>query len=138
RREGRSDRAALPALGPRGGRRMTRRTALYRRLFAYVRPYVPMLLVGGLLALVVAAMEGAVAWLVKPAMDDIFLKRDLVALRVLPLLLLGAYVAKGLARYGQSYLMASVGERVIANLRAELYAHLQAMPLSYFAQRHSA
>jgi len=117
---------------------MTRRAVLYRRLFAYVRPYVPMLLVGGLLALVVAAMEGAVAWLVKPAMDDIFLKRDLVALRVVPLLLFGAYVGKGLARYGQSYLMAAVGERVIARLRAEVYAHLQSMPLAYFASRHSA
>jgi subfamily B ATP-binding cassette protein MsbA len=116
----------------------SRRLALYRRLFVYVRPYVPLLIVGGMLALVVAAMEGAVAWLVKPAMDDIFLKRDLVALRLVPLLLLGAYVAKGLARYGQSYLMASVGERVIARLRAEVYAHLQSMPLAYFASRHSA
>jgi subfamily B ATP-binding cassette protein MsbA len=117
---------------------MTKHLALYRRLFLYVRPYVPVLVIGGLLALVVAAMEGAVAWLVKPAMDDIFLKRDLVALRLVPLLLLGAYVAKGLARYGQSYLMASVGERVIAALRAEVYKHLQAMPLAYFASRHSA
>ncbi|MBM3220403.1 MAG: ABC transporter ATP-binding protein [Candidatus Rokubacteria bacterium] len=117
---------------------MTSQLTLYRRLFTYVRPYVPVLIAGGLLALVVAAMEGAVAWLVKPAMDDIFLKRDLVALRVVPLLLLGAYVVKGLSRYGQSYLMASVGERVIARLRAEVYTHLQAMPLAYFAQRHSA
>jgi ATP-binding cassette, subfamily B, bacterial MsbA len=117
---------------------MTSRATLYRRLFTYVRPYVPVLILGGLLALVVAAMEGAVAWLVKPAMDDIFLKRDLVALRVVPLLLLGAYLAKGVARYGQSYLMAAVGERVIARLRAEVYAHLQSMPLAYFADRHSA
>jgi subfamily B ATP-binding cassette protein MsbA len=114
------------------------RLALYRRLFAYVRPYLPTLVIGGLLALVVAAMEGAVAWLVKPAMDDIFLRRDLAALRVVPVLLLGAYLMKGLARYGQSYLMASVGERVIARLRAEVYTHLQAMPLAYFATRHSA
>jgi subfamily B ATP-binding cassette protein MsbA len=117
---------------------MTSRTSLYRRLFTYVRPHVPVLILGGLLALVVAAMEGSVAWLVKPAMDDIFLKRDLVALRVLPLLLFSAYVAKGLARYGQSYLMAAVGERVIARLRAEVYAHLQSMPLAYFTSRHSA
>jgi subfamily B ATP-binding cassette protein MsbA len=116
----------------------TSRTTLYKRLFVYVRPYVPTLVIGGVLALVVAAMEGSVAWLVKPAMDDIFLKRDMVALRVVPLLLLGAYLAKGLARYGQSYLMASVGERVIARLRAEVYGHLQTMPLAYFASRHSA
>ena len=114
------------------------RLSLYGRLYVYVRPHVPILIVGSVLALVVAAMEGAVAWLVKPAMDDIFLKRDMVALRLVPLMLLGAYIAKGVARYGQSYLMASVGERVVARLRAEVYAHLQKMPLAYFATRHSA
>ena len=117
---------------------MSGRLVLYRRLLGYVRPYVGVLVIGGVLAVVVAAMEGAVAWLVKPAMDDIFLKRDLVALRVIPLALLGAYLLKGLARYGQSYLMAAVGERVIARLRADVYTHLQAMPLAYFASRHSA
>ena len=111
---------------------------IYRRLFVYLRPYVGTLIVGGLLALVVAAMEGAIAWLVKPAMDDIFIRRDLTMLRVLPLALFGAYVVKAAARYGQSYLMAAVGERVIAALRGALYRHIQQMPLSFFADVHSA
>ena len=34
--------------------------------------------------------------------------------------------------------MASVGERVIAKLRHDLYVHIQDMPLSFFASRHSA
>jgi len=71
-------------------------------------------------------------------MDDIFLKRDLLMLKLLPLALLGAYVLKGAGRFGQSYLMASVGERVIARIRRELYAHIQGMPLSFFASLHSA
>jgi ATP-binding cassette, subfamily B, bacterial MsbA len=112
--------------------------ALYGRLFAYVRPHVPALVAGGTLALVVAAGEGAIAWLVKPAMDDIFIRQDMAMLRLIPLLLLGAYLVKALARYGQSYLMASVGERVIARLRRELYLHIQRMPLAFFARVHSA
>jgi ATP-binding cassette, subfamily B, bacterial MsbA len=113
-------------------------TALYRRLMRYLRPHVPALIVGTVLAVVVAAMEGAIAWLVKPAMDDIFIRRDVVMLTVIPLLFLGAYVCKGLSRYGQSYLMAAVGERVVAALRRDLYAHIQGMPLSFFTSRHSA
>ena len=46
-------------------------------------------------------------------------------LRLIPLLLLGAYLVKGAARYGQSYLMAAVGERVVATLRRDLYTHIQ-------------
>ena len=40
--------------------------AIYRRLLPLMRPYFSVLVLGSLLALVVAAMEGAIAWLVKP------------------------------------------------------------------------
>ncbi len=118
--------------------RVSHAATVYRRLFVYLRPHLPVLVFGGLLAVLVAAMEGAIAWLVKPAMDEIFIKRDTAMLRVIPVLLLGAYVVKAIARYGQSYFMAAVGERVIALLRRNLYAHIQRMPLSFFADLHSA
>jgi ATP-binding cassette, subfamily B, bacterial MsbA len=114
------------------------RADLYRRLLRYLRPHAGALVIGTVLAVVVAAMEGAIAWLVKPAMDDVFIRRDATMLKLIPLLFLAAYIAKGLARYGQSYLMAAVGERVIARLRRDLYAHLQQMSLSFFTRRHTA
>jgi subfamily B ATP-binding cassette protein MsbA len=92
---------------------------------------------GALLACGVAGAGGLIAWLVKPVMDEIFLKRDLLMLKLVPLALLGAYVLKGLGSYGESYLMASVAVRVVARLRADLYAHIQAMPMSFFASLHS-
>jgi subfamily B ATP-binding cassette protein MsbA len=58
-------------------------------------------------------------------------------LTVVPLALLGVYVVKSLARYGESYLMATVSELVIAQLRRDLYAHIQTMPMAFFASLHS-
>src|SRR5438067_12825696 len=110
---------------------------VYRRLLPLMRPHVLLLAVGASLAVVVAAMDGTIAWLVKPAMDDIFIRQDQAMLRLIPLLLFGAYVVKGFARYGQSYLMASVGERLIAGLRATLYTHIQRMPLALFRDPHA-
>ena len=110
----------------------------YRRLVPYVRPYVPILILGSVLALVVSGMEGVIAWLVKPVMDDIFIRRDSLMLKLIPLALLAVYVVKGLARYLQANLMASVGERVVARLRRELYTHIQSMPLAFFSDVHSA
>jgi subfamily B ATP-binding cassette protein MsbA len=111
---------------------------LLLRIVPHLKPYWPVLVIGGLMALVVSSAEGFIAWLVKPAMDDIFLKRDLLMLKLVPLALLGAFLIKGAGRFGQSYLMASVGERVIARIRRDLYAHIQGMPLSFFASLHSA
>jgi len=111
---------------------------LMLRLWPYLRPYLHWLVVGSCMALVVSSCEGFIAWLVKPALDDIFVKRDLFMLKVLPLLLLATYVIKGTGRYFQSYLMAAVGERVIARIRRELYSHIQGMSLSFYAQIHSA
>jgi subfamily B ATP-binding cassette protein MsbA len=110
----------------------------YRRLRPYVRPHLSTLVIGSLLALVVSAMDGAIAWLVKPAMDDIFIKRDLMMLKFIPAALLGVYLIKGVTRYLQASLMASVGERVVARLRRDLYVHIQGMPLAFFASVHSA
>ena len=114
------------------------RYALLLRLLPYLRAHWRILALGTGLALLVSSAEGLIAWLVKPAMDDIFLKRDLLMLKLLPLAVLGAYVVKGVGRFGQSYLMASVGERVIARIRRELYAHIQGMPLAFFTSVHSA
>ena len=89
-----------------------------RRLLPYVRPYWSWLVAGGLLAIVVSGADGLIAWLVKPAMDKIFIQRDLTMLKLLPLLILGVYVVKGVGRYGKSYMMASVGERVIRDRKS--------------------
>ena len=116
---------------------MQARYDLLIRLWRYVRPQWMTLVIGAVLALQVSAAQAAIAWLVKPVMDDIFLKQDMVMLRIVPFLVLGAYLLKGLGRYGQSYLMASVGERVIARIRRDLYAHIQGMSLSFFNAVHS-
>jgi subfamily B ATP-binding cassette protein MsbA len=52
--------------------------------------------------------------------------------------LLVTYLIKGGGRFGQSYLMASVGSRVVARIREEVYAHIQSMPLAFFGSLHSA
>jgi ATP-binding cassette, subfamily B, bacterial MsbA len=111
---------------------------LYRRLLPYIKVYWGRIVAAMGLALVVSGLEGLTAWLVKPLLDDVFLKQDLFMLQVLPFALIGVYFIKGCARYGQAYLMAQVGQRVVRQLRDEVYEHLQGMSLSFFHNRASA
>jgi ATP-binding cassette, subfamily B, bacterial MsbA len=116
---------------------MNARYGLLLRLLAYLRPHWLALAVGITLAAVVSGAQALIAWLIKPVMDEIFVKHDTRMLALIPLAVVGAYIVKGVARYGQSYLMASVGERVVAGLRRELYSHLQGMSLGFFTSVHS-
>jgi ATP-binding cassette, subfamily B, bacterial MsbA len=111
---------------------------VYRRLFPYIKVYRARIMVAMGLALVISGLEGLTAWLVKPLLDEVFLEKDLFMLQVLPFALIGVYFVKGCARYGQAYLMAQVGQRVVRRLRDEVYEHLQGMSLSFFHNRASA
>jgi subfamily B ATP-binding cassette protein MsbA len=107
----------------------------YRRLLQYAKPYWRRIVVAMILALTISGLEGATAWLVKPLLDDVFLRKDLFMLQILPFAFIAVFFLKESARFGQSYLMAQVGQRVVMRLRQEVYEHLQGMSLSFFNSR---
>ncbi len=82
----------------------------------------------------VSATTAGSAYLVKPVLDDIFFKKDLAKLNFLPLVIVVLFGMKGLFSYGQSFLVASVGQRVIADLREKIYSHIQSLSLSFFTR----
>jgi subfamily B ATP-binding cassette protein MsbA len=109
----------------------------YRRLFAYVLPYRRRLVLSMLCGLLVSGTTAAAALLVKPVLDDIFVARDATKLFFFPLVIIVLYVVRGLFHYGHSYLMQSIGQRVIRDLREHLFRHMLSMPLSYFHHHHT-
>jgi subfamily B ATP-binding cassette protein MsbA len=84
----------------------------------------------------VAGSTALFALLVKPVLDDIFIEKDLFMMKFIPIAVVAVSLIKGMADYGQSYLMAYVGQRIITDMRDRLYHHLQRLSLSFFT-RHS-
>ncbi len=105
---------------------------VYRRMLAYVRPYRLRLLLAMLFMIFVSSFRGAIAFLVKPALDDIFINKDVTRLAIIPALVLGAYLIRGVSEFAQSYLMQGVGQRVIRDIRDHLYRHMQSLSLSFY------
>jgi len=103
-----------------------------QRLIHLIKPYWVRLLAAMICMLGLAGVTSLMAFMVKPVLDDIFIQKKISTLSFLPLLIILLYVIKGFFAYGQSYLMSFVGEKIIANLREALYAHLQKLSLSYF------
>jgi len=98
------------------------------------KPYIPRFIVASLCMLVVGAMQAALPLISKPAIDKIFVSKDLASLKWIPLAIVGIFLLKGLATYGQVILMSSVGLRVVTDLRNRLYDCIQRQSLAFFAE----
>lgn len=86
------------------------------------------------LAIALTALIGLVSPLViRIIVDDAIVKHNLGLLIVCALILVAVPIATGLVNIGQTYLSNVVGQRVIRDLRDQLYRHLQRMPLNFFA-----
>ncbi len=109
--------------------------ALMRRLLGYLRPYRWTAVTALALILATAGLELVIPWLTKRALDVAVPARDAHQLLVLALVALGALVLEFAFDYGQAYLTSLMGQRVMGDLRAALFAHLQGLSVAYF-DRH--
>ena len=82
--------------------------------------------------IVVASCTSLSAYLVKPMLDDIFIKQDRQMLVIIPIVAIVVFLLKGLGTYGQEYLMNYVGERIIQFYRNALYQSIIDLPISFF------
>ena len=90
-----------------------------------------------LCSIFVAGLSAAYAWLVQPVLDGMFIEKDQFLLMILPIAVMGVAVCKGMFSYGQAYLMSYVGNRVIADIRLQLYSQFLRLGLP-FHNKHSS
>ncbi len=105
---------------------------VFRRLMLLAKPHWVKFLIALLCMMGVGAATSSMAFLVKPVLDEIFLKKNEAAINWLPFLIILVYFVKGACTYAQNLLMSFIGQRVIADLRASLYRRIQTQPLSFF------
>lgn len=129
-----------------------------RRLLSYLKPHRTKLLSAILAMFAVGILDSAVLALIAPIIDQAFnsgatqaaartqtlfnLERlipssGVGAWKVIALLLLIFTIAKGIAEYFSTYLMASVGQSTVMTLRADMYRHLLAQSADFYERHRS-
>lgn len=120
---------------------------IVRRFAPTLRPHRAQMLTGGVLVLLVTVLELALPWPLKVVVDDVLHRRPpdgalgallgpladsptaVLAVCALALLVLGSLAALG--TYLSSRLLLAVGERIVADLRTEIFAQLQRLSLTF-------
>ena len=113
-------------------RPVSKRLRELRHVWAYVRPY-KLQLVGAALSLTVAA--GAVLALgsgLRKLVDDGFRQGNAALLDTAVLLLLGVVVVMAVATYARYFLVTWLGERVVADLRRDVFDHVIKLSPGFF------
>jgi subfamily B ATP-binding cassette protein MsbA len=105
-------------------------TSLYR-LLRYSRPY-RVRLAGALVAMAIyGAGTAGIATLIRPIFDEVLpTQQNLLPITIA---ILAVYFLKGLGAYVSSYLMADVGQRVVHDLRNQLFRHMLGQSAAFFS-----
>lgn len=112
--------------------------SVVKRVFKeYVFHYKIKLIMAVICMIIVAATTAFLAWLVKPALDGIFVNKDSSLFIIIPVAVILVSMVKGLADYWQTYLLKFIGQSVVNDMQLSLYRSLIKSDVQYLNQHSS-
>jgi ATP-binding cassette, subfamily B, bacterial MsbA len=109
----------------------------FSRFLPFLRPYLSRMVLAGLLVMGVAAINLALLRLAGSLWDIITVQHDQARMTDMITVFLGLVILQGLCSMGHSYLTAWISQRIIADFRRHLFAHLHTLSVSFFARRRT-
>lgn len=91
-------------------------------------------IIGMLLA---SGATAAIAYLVKPLMDKIFIEKNIHMLYILPVFIILAFVGKGVGAFMESYSLSFIAQDVIRKLREKMLRHMMQLDMDFHFKFHS-
>ncbi len=107
-------------------------TQLYLRLLSYVKPYWRVFAASIVGTAVSAATEPLLPALLKPMLDGTFVHKDDVVIRWAPLIIILIFLVRGIAGFVATYAINWVGNKVVMDLRGEMFRKLLTLPTHYY------
>jgi len=105
---------------------------LMRRLIQYLKPYQLQVLAAMVLIGVASLMQVSSPYLTKIAIDNYIIHKDQAGLNRIVLIYLGIVAFGFFLGYIQTYIMQLTGQRIMVDLRLQIFSHLQNLPLAFF------
>jgi len=107
-------------------------SGLYLRLLRYVKPYRGIFALSVLGMAISAATEVALPAAAKPFLDGTFVERDPQFMRWVPFVIVLLFLVRGLGMFMGAYASAYVGQRVVQDLRRQMFARMLTLPQGFY------
>src|SRR3989338_1400249 len=90
---------------------------VYKRLLGLVKPFSFALFLGMVGTIISSGVDAGFTYLLKPILDKGFVQKDMHFIHVLPFMIMGLFVVRGLMSFMSSYFITSVGRSVVMVFR---------------------
>ena len=111
---------------------------ILKRLFnEYTKKYLPQIFLALFFSLILAASTSAIAWLLDPAVEKLFIQKNQSLMLIIPLGIIMAFAAKGSSLYLAKAIMISVGEEVRKAIQVDMMKNLIRADTETIEKRHS-
>lgn len=110
---------------------------IVRKIISITKPYWRRVAGGIILSLLVSGTTAAIAWFVKPALDEVFVKGKYEYMKFIPAGIVLMFTLRGILNFAQAYLMKSSGMKLVRETRNRLYNHIICLPLAFFHKESS-
>ncbi|WP_222612163.1 lipid A ABC transporter ATP-binding protein/permease MsbA [Morganella morganii] len=111
----------------------TRQT--FRRLWPTIAPFKTGIIVAAIALVINAGGDAFMLSLLKPLLDEGFGTADNDFLRIMPLIILGLMLLRGISSFISGYCLSWVSGKVVMTMRRNLFRHMMGMPVSFFDQQ---
>lgn len=105
---------------------------LFRRLLKFSKPYWWRIGISLVATLGVAGLNGAIAFLIKPVLDKMFVQKDLQIFLLLPVGVIAIYLVKGICRFTADYFISTAGQLAIQDIREGFYRKSMSLSMKFF------
>ena len=105
---------------------------LYFRALKYVKPYILRGICAAICTAIAAGGTAYLPWIIKDMVDQVLKEKNTEMLNYIVISIIVVFIIRGIAFYGQSYLMNYVGQRVIIDIRKAVFEKLQRLSLDFY------
>lgn len=105
---------------------------LYLRSIKYVKAYWQRALAALICTGIASGCTAYLPWVIKDMVDQVLRDKDTSMLNYIVISIIVVFIIRGVSYYGQSYLMNYVGQRVIIDIRREVFEKLQRLSLAFY------
>ena len=111
---------------------------IFIRLYKqYTKKYLNKILISAVLSLILAASTSSVAYLLDPAIKELFINKSETLIFIIPLLIIIAFFVKGISLYSAKFIMIGVAEDVKRDLQNDMFASLIKADTQRIDEKHT-